>query len=203
MKFWKLAAITSILFFSTSINAALIDNGGYTTDDVNNLDWLDLSYTSETSYSNAESYVNDVLGGGWQYATVPQMEQMWFQAFGSIVMRPDTPLSTTAYSVEVDNFISLFGNTQTVAATYTQSIGLYEANGHLRITGVKSPNEATLNDSLWSPDFYYEYDSLRNSVDEGTGTYLVRTTVVPVPAAVWLFGSGLIGLIGVARRKKA
>lgn len=28
-------------------------------------------------------------------------------------------------------------------------------------------------------------------------------TLVPVPAAVWLFGSGLIGLIAVARRKKA
>ena len=27
-------------------------------------------------------------------------------------------------------------------------------------------------------------------------------TPVPVPAAVWLFGSGLLGLIGVARRKK-
>jgi len=27
--------------------------------------------------------------------------------------------------------------------------------------------------------------------------------VVPVPAAVWLFGSGLIGLVGVARRKKS
>jgi len=27
--------------------------------------------------------------------------------------------------------------------------------------------------------------------------------VVPVPAAVWLFGSGLLGLVGVARRKKA
>ena len=26
---------------------------------------------------------------------------------------------------------------------------------------------------------------------------------VPVPAAVWLFGSGLIGLIGIARRKRA
>ena len=25
---------------------------------------------------------------------------------------------------------------------------------------------------------------------------------VPVPAAVWLFGSGLIGLVGFARRKK-
>ena len=27
-------------------------------------------------------------------------------------------------------------------------------------------------------------------------------TVIPVPAAVWLFGSGLIGLAGVARRKR-
>ena len=26
---------------------------------------------------------------------------------------------------------------------------------------------------------------------------------IPVPAAVWLFGSGLLGLVGVARRKKA
>ena len=28
-------------------------------------------------------------------------------------------------------------------------------------------------------------------------------TTVPVPAAVWLFGSGLLGLVGIARRKKA
>jgi len=28
------------------------------------------------------------------------------------------------------------------------------------------------------------------------------TTAVPIPAAVWLFGSGLLGLVGVARRKK-
>jgi hypothetical protein len=28
-------------------------------------------------------------------------------------------------------------------------------------------------------------------------------TVLPVPAAVWLFGSGLLGLVGVARRRKA
>jgi len=27
--------------------------------------------------------------------------------------------------------------------------------------------------------------------------------VVPVPAAVWLFGSGLLGLVGIARRKAA
>ena len=30
---------------------------------------------------------------------------------------------------------------------------------------------------------------------------IIDVTAVPVPAAVWLFGSGLIGLVGVARRR--
>jgi len=30
----------------------------------------------------------------------------------------------------------------------------------------------------------------------------VEVSAVPVPAAVWLFGSGLLGLVGIARRKK-
>ena len=30
----------------------------------------------------------------------------------------------------------------------------------------------------------------------------INSAVIPVPAAVWLFGSGLLGLVGVARRKK-
>ena len=33
--------------------------------------------------------------------------------------------------------------------------------------------------------------------------YLSLGGVVPVPAALWLFGSGLLGLIGMATRKKA
>jgi hypothetical protein len=31
----------------------------------------------------------------------------------------------------------------------------------------------------------------------------ITPAAIPVPAAVWLFGSGLIGLVGVARRRKA
>ena len=34
-------------------------------------------------------------------------------------------------------------------------------------------------------------------------TYAIEVSPVPLPAAIWLFGSGLIGLIGIARRKKS
>jgi len=34
-------------------------------------------------------------------------------------------------------------------------------------------------------------------------TFGGTATIVPVPAAVWLLGSGLLGLVGVARRKKS
>jgi len=62
--------------------------------------------------------------------------------------------------------------------------------------------------------FFDVFDSLMDDLSATTAVddfvssnYNVRPyasfTVVPVPAAVWLFGSGLIGLIGIARRKKA
>lgn len=36
----------------------------------------------------------------------------------------------------------------------------------------------------------------------GTWNTAVQMTPVPIPAALWLFGSGLLGLVGLARRKK-
>ena len=55
---------------------------------------------------------------------------------------------------------------------------------------------------LWDDVYTSEVRILadRESV-AGIDNYMA--SAVPVPAAVWLFGSGLIGLIGIARRKKA
>ena len=49
----------------------------------------------------------------------------------------------------------------------------------------------------------YSYNTETDAYDlAGAPTGLTTVSSVPVPAAVWLFGSGLTGLIGVARRKK-
>ena len=51
-------------------------------------------------------------------------------------------------------------------------------------------------------DFSGQFDML--CADTGCVSSLYSTfapSAVPIPAAVWLFGSGLIGLIGIARRK--
>lgn len=47
------------------------------------------------------------------------------------------------------------------------------------------------------------FDGIKGLINIGSGNSLTVTEVstVPVPAAAWLFGSGLIGLVGMARRK--
>lgn len=48
-----------------------------------------------------------------------------------------------------------------------------------------------------------QFAGLWNLDANGTLTWAASTTAVPVPAAVWLFVSGLAGLAGIARRRKA
>jgi hypothetical protein len=45
------------------------------------------------------------------------------------------------------------------------------------------------------PDYYANFDITTIHIDS-------VSSPIPVPAAVWLFGSGLLGLVGVARRRK-
>ena len=51
---------------------------------------------------------------------------------------------------------------------------------------------------------YLAYNIESNELGQVINTGVVNTTsVVPLPAAAWLFGSAILGLLGVARRKNA
>ena len=64
---------------------------------------------------------------------------------------------------------------------------------------------------IFEGDGYYYFDREFGNFDcNAQGINCTAATshvsaygVVPIPAAAWLFGSGLLGLVGVARRKKA
>jgi hypothetical protein len=59
---------------------------------------------------------------------------------------------------------------------------------------------------LSKPDGSFVFSTIDTNVTAmlaTNGTLSIATSAVPVPAAVWLFGSGLAGLVGVARRKHA
>ncbi|MCW8911381.1 MAG: hypothetical protein OQK76_12275 [Gammaproteobacteria bacterium] len=59
----------------------------------------------------------------------------------------------------------------------------------------------------FNPHQGYELAGLRNFHAEGHGWHglalaTAQISAVPVPAAIWLFTSGLVGIIAVTRRKK-
>ena len=66
---------------------------------------------------------------------------------------------------------------------------VFTLNGAFDISSIKA--------GIFDPGVPYDGSDL----DIGITDIYLESAVVPIPAAVWLFGSGLIGLIGFARRK--
>ena len=105
-------------------------------------------------------------------------------------------------------------------------VGILDGSGALydidRATGIQTyltdapTNNSGLaydsdNDLFWDIDWsgnLYSYDPKNNysqtTILTGLGAHdgLAYVSSVPVPAAVWLFGSGLIGLVSIMRRRK-
>jgi hypothetical protein len=107
------------------------------------------------------------------------------------------------YSVNYETFqqsFGMFGESDECEgltfSCFTNTIIKYDSQG----------NETMALQTAWHGfDSSYEAPFLIGTDVEHShyGSYLVRTSDVPIPAAVWLFGSGLIGLTGIARRKKS
>ena len=215
MNLWKLTSVVIGLTLSTSLNASIISVDWQTTDDnlitqdtENNLEWLDLTATTNLSYDYVSSQLG--VGGvfeGWRYAL----------------------------STDVIGFLDEFGGDSNYYNGWsTQNNGLFDAVSEYWgdtycyfdgcAVGSGSSSAIIADESFFTNHmrtYLYDgsihpssltedrvnvlYSLTADSVaDPLIGHALVREiSTVPVPAAVWLFGSGLIGLVGFSRRKKA
>ena len=65
------------------------------------------------------------------------------------------------------------------------------------LLGIDAEDEATISIAFWA-----DADNWATGKFDNVMVFGDSVSAVPVPAAAWLFGSGLVGLVGLARRRK-
>lgn len=184
---------------SIGVNAALVTYDDYGYDTISNLDWLNTNLTENYSYNQIKSMT--LQGGlfeGWRHATTNE-----FQALVN-----HTPQENTVIS-KLDNLgYFLGGSFFYISGIYKTVWGVHarDASGIESTVSKLTYFGQYLGQSDW---IAYDYDESQNYNEDYAsgyiGHFLVRehASPVPAPAAIWLFGSGLLGLIGLARKKAA
>jgi hypothetical protein len=76
--------------------------------------------------------------------------------------------------------------------------GFLVSEARLEMNGDSGDQSQTLSTTLAFSVFMQEGDVVDMFAEGGA-----EVSAIPIPAAAWLFGSGLIGLVGISRRKKA
>ena len=192
------------MFLSTATPAALVDNGGGLIYD----DKLDITWAqpdAQRNWDNANTWAAGLTLGGVSGWRLPYISVA--AGAGPFTGTP-VDCNTATESDCRDNELGYMFY-QNLSGTFGQSIltsgdpDLVALFPTLQSRAYWSGTEISFS-GAWVFNF--------NGGGQGIGprnrlnfySWAVHAgNVVPVPAAVWLFGSGLIGLVGIARRKKA
>jgi len=223
MKFWKQTLIAISLVLSSSANAVVVNT-------LNGIDyeWLELTETAGLSRDEVEAMLIDENSAlyGYQYASRQQVRDL-FLSYSTWDGLSGWHTDNTVVSGAV-SFLSDFGDLPVVdigerSVTSVDGITVKYDSRLAATAHLGAPENCNTRSCYaqmqvllhqgeyvaatqsgatgWDADVMSR-DFVTFQGNEGVGSYLVRTTVVPVPAAVWLFGSGLIGLAALARRKE-
>jgi hypothetical protein len=126
---------------------------------------------------------------------------------------PESVLSSTLDTYDyASNSIFILGidtisspnTTLTQIDTYLSNIS--HGGGALQFyNNINYPDYITMNPNVYAVTHPIHGLLIDNVIQHNNSSIftMTATSAVPLPAAVWLFGSGLFGLIAVARRKKA
>lgn len=202
-------ALVTVLF-STTTNAALVERDWKTSGDNlitydpgTNLDWLELTASLGVSYNSM--ILEFGVGGqyeGFRYATQADILTLWGNA-GTQATTGDMFGDPAGFAATQDLLTKLGIQRTDIKPTYTQYLtsAFYQGSD-------PTTSDTPIALLSWTDAFNPSYNNnihagtwVKSGSSSGIGSWLVReSSVVPIPGAVWLFGSGLIGLVGFARR---
>jgi len=216
MKFWKLASIGIVLMLSATVNAATIIDTGLISCDDNRCGGATLSsvLNPEDKWSarfslNSNTTITDMnvwIGAFWNLNKTFTMA-----LYGDNITSPDVTNEIFSQDVSVTDKVfedSMNNQWQGLsninlnlsAGNYWLSLELRDGNDY---DGYIPTGEFGALNAVGAYAFYNPSNGVW--VEDPTSDFAFQiagnVSAVPVPAAVWLFGSGLIGLIGFARRK--
>ena len=201
---------------STSASAALYDRGGgLIYDDALNVTWLAnagasgpmSSWSDAVTWASTFSYYDSVRNQtltGWHLPTTGQIDPNCSVQSGSP--------SPAGYNCTGSEMGELFYNGlggvagQSITTTNNSNYNLFQNiqtdGNNWYWSGEYAPDTT----SAWAFNFGTGNQSTAYKTQINFYGWAVRdgdVVAVPIPAAAWLFESGLLGLIGVARRHKA
>jgi len=197
-------SILLTICFSTTAQAALIEtdwmvtnDAALTFDSVSGLEWLDITVTAGLSYNDVAAELG--VGGayeGFSFASSQQVAGL-FSAVG-LGEIPNVP-ELLGGGEQIQTLLGYWG--------VTWDLGTGERTEFLtsNTTGLLAGEHFTgrvfwldIGDTGVTAEYLARGDDYANIT---IGSALVRTvSPVPVPTAVWLFSSGLIGLISFSRK---
>jgi len=204
-------AFCAVLFFfiTVSANAALVSRlgGAAAYDDV-----LDITWLTDAALSGTNTWANQLT---W-VAGLNTANHLGFSDWrlASMSVAAGLPTGTTTSVVDCSSATELACRDNELGYMYYYNLGGTGNDlrgnhtiGDVTLTGVRFSywSGTELNSSnAWY--FFYSFGGQFSSYKfNGFYGWAVRAgdvSAVPVPAAVWLFGSGFIGLLGLARRKR-
>lgn len=185
LNFLKLTSAATFLALSTSLSAATF------TEDFN-----DPFPAWESRWLGLNTNIQNYFGAGSTQG-----------ALFLLITDGDTLLGAADKAVDI-TFDSIFGESLTSfsidvdAASVFTSIQVYDGIGSILLDSTFDIVGGFENISISSTNGISGFSLFSTQQIEGNAAIdNVTVSTIPVPAAVWLFGSGLIGLIAVARRK--
>ena len=204
-----------------ALDTTFLDVGNSHWDTTTDLEWLDFSelvngpMTLGHSLNSAE-IAYDVDNGNWRLARYDEVTNLFNRFFLDFVgdsngtmLLPEGDGQSTLIQSRNSWFLSFGTDAEegfapvTSENTVFRSMGLYLAEDlTVQMMGLKLFTDPDLETILYGPN-YTTAGWDRNTWSDNMGVFMVRdyTPPVPIPAAIWLFGTGLIALLGIARRK--